>query len=71
MKAQDRLRIKVLLLVDIVNTHRPLQLATVWPVLKRHMIPLFMLAAGLSGTLLVHNAVRQEQDARSHIVFFK
>ena len=52
-----------------MNTHRPFQLATVWPVLKRHLIPLFMLAAGLSGTLLVHNAVRLEQNARSQKVF--
>ncbi len=52
-----------------MKTQRPFQLATVWPVLKRHMIPLFVLAAGLSGTLLVHNSVRQEQNARSHTVF--
>ena len=52
-----------------MKTQRPFQLATVWPVLKRHMIPLFVLAPGLSGTLLVHNSVRQEQNARSHTVF--
>ncbi len=55
--------------MNIVNTHRPFQLATVWPALKRHMIPLCVLAAGLSGTLLVHDAVRQEQNAKSHTVF--
>ena len=55
--------------MDIVSPQRPFQPAALWPVLKRYVIPLIVLAAGLSGTLLVHNSVRQEQIARSQEVF--
>ncbi len=45
------------------------QRESVWPVLKRHILSLFVVAVGLAGTLLVHSSVLDEQRARSHTVF--